>query len=279
MPSQPPSQPTIRAAYGLRFAGVDGVRTLAAANGAPWPELRIERRVAPADTVARGFGGRRACFSLPQGRLLLERARQTITTVTPQPLPDDALVHPHLTVASAMWARWLGRDAFHGGAVAIGGGAWALLAQKEGGKSTLLGQLAGLGHAVVADDMLILDGGHVYAGPRCVDLRPDAADALERSEVELVRDASRRRVPLRDVPLRVPLRGLVHLEWGERVEVRSVPVSERIDRLRAHNNFVGIPARPATLLELAALPHLELRRPRGLDSLQASAEALCAAIA
>lgn len=258
---------------------MEAVQALAAANGEPWPELRIERRVAPADTVARGFGGRRACFSLPQGRLLLERARQTITTVTPKPLPDDALVHPHLTVAGAMWARWLGRDAFHGGAVAIGGGAWALLAQKEGGKSTLLGQLAGTGHAVVADDMLILDDGQLYAAPRCVDLRPDAADALERNEVELVRDASRRRVPLRDVPLHMPLHGLVHLEWGERVEVRTVPVAERIERLRPHNNFVGVPARPATLLELAALPHLELRRPRGLDSLEASAEALRAAIA
>jgi hypothetical protein len=228
--------------------------------------------------VPRGFGGRRACFDLADGRLLLERARQRITTVTQRPLPDDLLVHPWLALAAGMWARWLGRDSFHGGAFVAAGGAWALLGGYRSGKSTLLAWLATRGRPVVADDQLVLEGGHVFAGPRCVDVRPEAAEHLGWDHLPTVRGGQRRRLELDAVAPRSPMRGLIHLAWGERVTLTRVPVAERIARLRTQSTFPGLPAGKGTLLDLAALPTFELRRPNDLLGLDASADALLGAL-
>jgi hypothetical protein len=251
---------------------------LQAADGESWPELRVERRIAPRDSVPRGFGGLRACFDLPEGRLLLERERAAVTTVTEQPLPEDLLVHPWLTLAGGLWARWLGRDAFHGGAFLAGGGAWAILAQREQGKSTLLAWLAVHGRPVVSDDLLVIEDEQLFAGPRCVDVRPAASEWLGKLDLPLARGQSRCRLALEPVAAQAPLRGIVHLEWGEELSVAKVPLAQRIERLRPHNNFVGVPAGKATLLRLAALPTFELRRPRRLQELGAGAEALLAAL-
>src|SRR4051812_3563932 len=274
-PSQPRSaEAPARAIYGLRFTGLDDDPALPVANGEPWPEVRVVRRVAPRKSVRRGFGGRRACFEFAEGRLLLERAKATITTVTEQPLPADQLVHPWLATAAGMWARWLGRDVFHGGAFALDGGAWAVLGDRERGKSTLLASLALDGRAVVADDALVLEGGAVFAGPRCVDVRGDAAAALAPAGPPPSRGGSRRRLSLGAVPSRLPLRGIVHLAWGDGVTLDRVPLAERIERLREHNAFHSLPASERTLLELAALPTVELRRPRDLDRVGESTAAL-----
>ena len=231
------------------------------------------RRIAPRKSVRRGFGGRRACFEFAEGRLLLERAKATITTVSEEPLPADQLVHPWLATAAGMWARWLGRDVFHGGAIALDGGAWALLGARERGKSTLLAALALDGHAIVADDALVLEGGYVFAGPRCVDVRVDAADALAAAG-PAARGGSRRRLTLEAVPSRLPLQGIVHLAWGDEPALVRVPLAERIERLRDHNAFHSLPAHEMTLLQMAALPTVELRRPRSLDRMSESAAAL-----
>jgi hypothetical protein len=263
-----------RAIYGLRLSGLGDHPALPLANGEPWPEVRVVRRIAPRKSVRRGFGGRRACFEFAEGRLLLERAKATITTVSEEPLPADQLVHPWLATAAGMWARWLGRDVFHGGAIALDGGAWAVLGARERGKSTLLAALALDGHAIVADDALVLEGEYVFAGPRCVDVRPDAAAVLAPAGPVAARGGSRRRLTLGAVPSRLPLRGIVHLTWGDEVALERVPLPERIERLREHNAFHSLPALESTLLELAALPTVELRRPRTLDRLSESAAAL-----
>jgi hypothetical protein len=278
MSLQQSSDSRASAVYGLRLVGVDAAEMLAVANGEPWPEVRVLRRLAPRESVRRGFGGLRACFEFPEGRLLIEREEAAITTVTEEPLPDDQLVHPWLTLAGGMWARWLGRDAFHGGAILVDGGAWAVLGQQADGKSTLLAWLALHGYQVMCDDLLVIEDGHVFAGPRCVDLRPDAVESLAKRDLPHARGDSRRRVQLAPVPTRAPLRGVVHLAWGDEIAITTVPLRERIDGLRAHNSFLGVPADKATLLELAALPNLEFRRPRRFDSLAPAADELLAAI-
>jgi hypothetical protein len=261
--------------YGLRLAGLGDTAALAPANGEAWPEVRVAHRIAPRKSVRRGFGGRRACFEFDEGRLLLERAKATITTVTEQPLPDDQLVHPWLATAAGMWARWLGRDVFHGGAFELDGGAWAVLGGQQGGKSTLLARLALDGRTVVADDALVIEDAHVFAGPRCVDVRADAASLLApTAESRAARGGSRQRLALGAAPARLPLRGIVHLAWGNDVALARVPLDGRIERLREHNAFHSLPAEQRTLLELAALPTFELRRPRDFGRLGHSAEAL-----
>jgi len=273
-PPQPRSaEAPARAIYGLRLTGLGDHPALPVANGEPWPEVRVVRRVAPPKSVRRGFGGRRACFEFAEGRLLLERAKATITTVTDDPLPVDQLVHPWLATAAGMWARWLGRDVLHGGAFALDGGAWAVFGDRGRGKSTLLAWLALDGHAIVADDALVLEGGYVFAGPRCVDVRVDAADALAAAG-PAARGGSRRRLTLEAVPSRLPLQGIVHLAWGDEPALVRVPLAERIERLREHNAFHSLPAHEMTLLQMAALPTVELRRPRSLDRMSESAAAL-----
>jgi len=263
--------------YGLRLVGTDAA-LLPVAGEEPWPEVRIEHAIGCTEGDWHlGFGGLRACFEMPEGRLRLERRRATMTVGTERALPEDQLVHPWLTHGAAMFARWHQRECFHGGAFVAGGGAWAVLAPKGGGKSTLLACLAGKGHGVVSDDLLVVEDVHVFAGARCVDLRPGTEQALGVGTLPPARGSSRRRLALGPVNGRLPLRGIVHLAWGEEVAVRSVPLADRIPLLRSHNAFGVLPAGEKALLELTALSTFELRRPPRLDALDASAEALVAA--
>lgn len=241
-----------------------------------WPEVHVARVNGDAEGEwHHGFGGRRACFPMAEGLLRLERERSVMTMRTEQPLDDDRLVHPWVTWGAAMFARWHGREGFHGGAFVSGGRAWAVLADKEGGKSTLLARLALGGTDIVSDDLLVIEDGHVFAGPRCVDLRAGTAERLDVGHLPLAR-RDRRRLPLTPVPGRLPLAGVVHLAWSDTLAVREVPLSDRIARLRPHNGFGMLPAGPSELLSLAALPTLELSRPKDLGRVSASAELLAA---
>ncbi len=270
----------MRVVYGLRLVGADGGGMLSPARDEPWPEVRVEYANGHAGGDWHlGFGGRRACFRLPDGLLRLEREQARMTVRTDSPLPEDTLVHPWLTSGAAMFALWHGRDALHGGAFVAGDGAWGVLAEQGGGKSTLLACLAARGHGVVSDDLMVVEHGHVFAGARCVDLRPGTAEAIGLSGVSAARGSTRGRLKLGPVPGRLPLRGLVHLAWGHEVATVRVPLSDRISRLRAHNAFSAAPASESGLLELAALPTLELRRPRRIDAVGACVEALLAAVA
>src|SRR4051794_10538170 len=208
----------------------------------------------------------------------LERATARLTLRSERPIPEDELVHPWLTPGAALFARWHGREAFHGGAFVAGDRAGAGFAGEGGGKSTVLAWLVTHGPGVVSGALGGIGADCVFAGPRCVDLRPGTAEALGMSGLSLARAASRRRVVLEPVPAALPLAGLVYLAWGDEVEVASVSLAERIPRLREQNGFADAPAGEAALLDLAVLPTLELRRPHSFHALGESAEALLAAV-
>ena len=83
------------------------------------------------------------------------------------------------------------------------------------------------------------------------------------------------RMHVKAVPAQVPLRGFVELAWGEGPSVGPVPPARRVARLVEHRVIHRLPPRdPALLLELAALPMLELRRPRDWDA-AAGARSAC----
>jgi hypothetical protein len=268
--------------YGFRIGGVDGARDLLVEAPPAWPLLDVSMRTTDAgEGPAMDVVGPRGA-QLPlhaRGWMAIERDGPRITFHLPERPSDAELVHPYLAPGAAVLARWAGREAFHAGAVLAGGGAWAVLGGRESGKSSTLGWLAAHGHPVLADDLLVLDGDHALAGPRCIDLRPDAAERLQAGEpLGVVGTRERWRLPLEPVPARVPLRGWVELEWGEDVAVEPVRGAARLTALIPHRSVRLAPAAAGALVELASLPLLRLRRPRRWDSLPLAAERLLAAI-
>src|SRR5215207_1935442 len=250
--------------YGFRLVGVERARRLLIGAPAEWPELTLrtaratEREVPAADVVGP------ASATLPlhgSGWMEIERAGPRVTYHLPQAAAHEELVHPYLAPGAAVLARWLGREAFHAGAVVADGGAWAVLGDRESGKSSTLAWLALNGHPVLADDLVVLNGPDALAGPRCIDLRGDAAARFGAGEpLGVVGTRERWRLVLEPVPARVPLRGWIVLEWADAVAVEPVRGPERLLRLIPHRSVRLEPPAAGALVELASLPLLAFRR-------------------
>jgi hypothetical protein len=269
-------------AYGFRLRGLDGAHTLLAPVPAGWPTLEILCRPAvgpgpPGDSVTAD----RVELRLQTGGWVLLDRMPLRAAFHLQARPDDgALVHPYLAPVAAMAARWVGRDSFHAGAVVIDGGAWALVGDKGSGKSSTLAHLALSGYEIVTDDVLILEEGEALAGPRCVDLRPEpAAELGVGTPLGVIGQRARWRMELGPPTApRLPLRGWVRLEWHDRVEVGHVRGAQRLTAVDQHR-AVRLPASdPRGLLDVSALPVLELRRPQRWTALSEAADRLLSAI-
>jgi hypothetical protein len=256
-------------AYGLRISGIpdDGSLLGPAAQG--WPALEVAVEVGELDADEEQLDGDRALVRLRTGGWIkLRREPGRALYVVPTPLSADELVHPFLAPAAALVAHWHGREGLHGGALALGGTAWGVIGDRFGGKSSLLAALAVGGTDVVCDDVLVLDGRMAFAGPRTIDLREDAAVALEVGE-EIGVAGARERWRVRLEPLDRPLSigGWVFTEWADELALRRLAASETLARL-FRNRSIRVPPRdPAAFLQLSALPAWELRRPRSWSSL------------
>lgn len=266
--------------YGLRVRGLDAAAALMVAAEPGWPELAVERArplgAAPDGDVV---GPDRATLPLAGGGWM-ELAPGRVTFHVEQERSDGDLLHPYLAPAAAIVARWAGQECFHAGAIQAGGGAWGVLGDKEDGKSTLLAWLALRGHAVMSDDLLVLDGGSAMAGPRCIDLRGEAAARLGAGEpLGVVGARERWRVALGAVPSSAPLRGWVLLGWAPEIRVERVRGHARLLALPPHRSVQLAPPDPAALLALSSLPVLRFSRPRRWESLRDGAERLLDALA
>jgi hypothetical protein len=271
-----------RGAYGIRLDGVAEAARLLGPAAATWPRYEIRNRVVESagEQEDRVDDARAELALRTGGRLVVDRAGGTIEFLTPRRLTPAELVHPFLAPAAAVVARWLGRDAFHAGAFAVDGAVLALLADRDGGKTSTLAWLAEQGCAVVCDDMLVLDGGRALPGPRTLDLRADAAERLGAGDylgVAGARERWRLEVPPADGE--PPLGGWVFLEWGDAVELEPLAGAERLARLLPHAGLRLPPVRPESFLELAERPAWVLRRPREWGSLADAGERLLAAVA
>jgi hypothetical protein len=271
MPASPPD----RIAYGLRVGGLpEDAPLLAHPPGPRWPALQIAhepptlrlRPADPAETTAPLRGG---------GELRLNG--RTATLVTSDPPTGDALVHPHLAAAAAGRNRLLGREVLHAGAAVVDGSAWAIAGPNEAGKSTMLAALAGLGQPVLSDDLLVVERGTAFTGPRCADLR-EPTQVAGLSPPRPVRAGERWRVLLPPAPASAPLAGFLFLRWENGpLALEAVGAAERMRRLVPLCRWRFLPARPAGLLDLAALPAFEVARPRGQEPV-AAARALLRAL-
>jgi hypothetical protein len=268
-------------AYGLALDGVDEARRFLLPAAPDWPRFRIENRIGTLERAFDRLGEERAEITLRSGGVLfLDRAEARAEFVTPRPLTADELAHPGLAPVATVTARWLGRQSFHAGAFALGHDAWALLAEREGGKSTTLAWLASRGHQIICDDVLVLDGDAALPGPRILDLRGESAQRLGLGDYRgTVGLRERWRVALDCVPASVRFRGWVFLAWGDDVAVEPVRAVERLARLAPHLGLRVPPAHPDRLLELAALPGWEFRRPRGWSRFDEAGDRLVATLA
>jgi hypothetical protein len=251
-------------AFGFRIVGMESA-ALAGEAHPTWPQLRVHRRVGPAVRQATHLSDGHALLELADGWLSVDRDEATATYLSDQDIDPDRLVHPLLSPAAGLMARWLGRESFHCGAFLAADGAWGLTGANEAGKSTILATMALAHTPVLTDDLLVVDrAGVAYAGPRCIDLRElDVVGGDVATRVRTVRSGTRQRLGLPPVPAAAPLRGWFFLEWGDVVEAVPCSARERFLRLGAQRRWPTLPADSRALLELASLPAWTLRRPRG----------------
>jgi hypothetical protein len=266
--------------YGFALAGVGGAESLLVDAPAGWPLLELRHAPpGPGAPELDTLGPDRAELPLHGGWVTIEREPARATFRLPAAPPSRDLVHPYLAPAAAVAARWAGRETFHAGAVIVDGGAWAVLGDKESGKSTTLAHLALAGYDVVADDLLVVAGDGVLAGPRCIDLREGAAKHLGAGEpLGVVGVRERWRLLLGPVPPSVPLRGWITLAWDDEVAVDALRGPERLLALLPFRSVQLVPGVPEELVDLSSLPVLRLRRPRSWDALDDGTRRLLAAV-
>ncbi len=204
---------------------------------------------------------------LSGGHAVFERASRQVRFHKPRPADAHELAHPCLSAVGLVFARWDGRIALHAGAVLFDGVAWGVLGAREAGKSTTLALLARAGHAVLADDLLVLEGRQAFCGPRTIDLRPETAARLDGADLLAVRQGERHRLLLPPAPESAPFGGFVVLGVGDTVSATPVAAAHRVGALSEHLTLrqAGLPA--AGLLELVGLPMWRVERSRSWTDL------------
>jgi hypothetical protein len=272
--------PASNGAYGLRLSGVEGIEEFLVEAPDHWTPLELILRAGPVDMYSGWIAPRSAEFVTLSGNLIqldLDR-REAILTAPSMPRAEE-VVHPYLSSIGAMTAHLMGQESFHAGAVKVEGSAWAIAGDREAGKSSTLASLAAHGFPVVCDDTLVLSAGKALAGPRSIDLRRDAADTLGLGdELGVVGTRERWRMHVEPIEPELELRGWVFLEWADELEITSLSTPETLSHLIPRRAVRLPPEQHTTLIDLARLPALLLRRPRGLDRLPATIEALAGAI-
>ena len=245
-----------------------------------WTPLELILRAGPVETDEGWVASGRAEFVTLTGGLIQLDLDQGRAILTAPSLPQaDEIVHPYLSSLGAMTAYLIGEESFHAGAVVLDGGAWAIVGEREAGKSSTLASFAARGIPIVCDDMLVLHGRTALAGPRSIDLRGDASESLGLGEaIGVVGTRERWRMRVAPIEPELELRGWIFLEWADELEVVPVPVSQRLERLGRARGALLPPTKPAAVLELARLPGFALRRPRDLGLLPTALDAIVEAI-
>jgi hypothetical protein len=203
-----------------------------------------------------------------------------VEIVSHRSVPAPDVIHPTLWPAASVFARWQGRETLHAGAFTLDGDtAWAVLGGRGAGKSSLLAALALHGVEVLSDDLLVIEGNRCFAGPRCIDLRPEVAAALgvvHRASV--VRSTERRRLALEPCSGAFRLGGFVSLAWGDAIGVSPLTPAESFGLLVDHRRVAVLGADFPYLLGLAGMPAVRLTRPPRWSRLDAAIAQLTEAV-
>jgi hypothetical protein len=259
--------------YGFALHGIEPPPHLLVPVDESAPPLGVFRvpdgQLPPSATELRGplLGG---------GEVGMDVAHGNAYYAMPRWVPDDEMLHPWLAPAAFWRAHHVGRLVIHGGLVAAGGRAVAVVGEREAGKSSLTASIAFCGREldVLTDDVIVVDGDRVFAGPRCIDLRPSALGFFgERLPMRPARDNTRYRVELPPCPPDATLTGIVVLRWSDAFEMRPVAPPMRLPTLLQHLAVVDT-GRPTAhrLLDLAALPMWLFERPKDARLLDRSVD-------
>ncbi len=270
------SDASVNAAYGLTITGLEPRSDLRLNEPVDWPALHVSQTSQPYPGEDHGVTEDGAVLRRYYGTMTVVREPASLTVHTQPTMSEDDLVHPCLWAPAAIFARWHGHETVHGGGfLDDDGAAWVVVGDTADGKTTLLAGLALAGRAILADDLIVLDGKRCLAGPRCLDLRPETVQALDVAErTTPVRATERGRLHLPPIAPSAPLRGFVCLGWGQRLHVSSVPASDRLGVLAGQRRVVELGADPLHLLRLASVPMLRFVRPHALDGLAEGCEEL-----
>jgi hypothetical protein len=256
-------------AYGLILEGLPGA--------APWMQLqdvgapRLRLHVHPLDqdlldTPSELTGDAARLQLIGGGNLVFDRDSHDAHYYLSERPSDEDLLHPYVAPAAALFWQWRGKEAMHGGVYVVPDGAVLVLGEKEAGKSTTLGWLATDGATtVLTDDLAVIDGRDVLAGPRSIDLR--MTEQVPGVSAHLVRHGERDRIRLAAAPDRLPLVGIVLLDWGPNVQVEPLEFTERIFHIGRQRTFPSLDPNAVSLLDLASTPAIRARRPRDLRQL------------
>jgi hypothetical protein len=283
MPSSPPADGTgsgADGAWGLRFPGLAGPGRPLNEAPAAWPAVAVDVRVRAEPDRMPEWGPDRACHRLLGGHQIeIQRDPLALALSLARPTAPECVIAPHLTSAASTIATWMGRPAIHGGAFLHDGGTWVLLGDKGHGKSTTLGWLAAAGVPIVTDDLVVCDGDHVLAGPRCVDLRREPAQMMHIGrDLGVVGTRERWRIDVPACPLRSPLRGWIFLDWGPRIALQRLSGIQRMSRLAQHRAIAVPWEDPGILLDLATRPGFVWYRPKEWHAVEPAVARLLAQI-
>ncbi|HYN96792.1 MAG TPA: hypothetical protein VES42_23370 [Pilimelia sp.] len=261
-------------AYGFRVDPAVFGRRYLNEPGEHWPELAVSLGTDPGAPPRAGW---RVAFDGDGWTVQVAAGGHAVRWAGPALPGADARVHPLLSLVACAATLEQGGDCLHAGAVLTPAGVVAVLAPAGGGKTSTMAWLAmKAGLAVFTDDHLNLRHGLAHAGPRCLDLRPDAADALGLTGVA-VRGAERHRLQLDPLDtLAAPVVRVVVLEWGSGVRAEVVRPRDRLGVLATHRTAQPVAGNLSLILGLAALPMVRLRRPRSFGCMAEVADAILA---
>lgn len=266
-------------AYGLRLGGRAPRSSLLSATPPQAPEILINRMLGTIELPNRVDDDQATVPLLDGGGLQLDRAARTALITTAHELTDDELAHPYLAPIAAVHSHWLGRAAFHAGAIVVADRAWGVIGEREAGKSTLLAGFHAAGGIVLADDLLVMDGAEVYAGPRTLDLRREAADWFPEARALGVAGARERwRLDLRPAPYKVALGGWIVPSWGDDLAVVARAGAAAAHYIAPARSVPGLAIDPKAFMAAAAHPAVEFVRPRRMDDLESGVAVLTAAL-
>jgi hypothetical protein len=265
-----------KGAWGLRLTGCEISASLLVDAPPHWPALEIILRASGdgADELPPPAPGELTLALFDSGEMRLSSDQRQVTLTFPTIPSSDALVHPYLASTVAMVNWWLGRETFHAGVVIVNNVAWALLGDREAGKSSALAWFEANDVVVVTDDVLAVAGDQALAGPRCIDLRPEASGHFAAGrDIGVIGYRERRRVDLGPCPAEVLLGGWVLLDWGDECEVQQVDGTTVVRRLLGSLG-VNLAPDPERILHLASLPARRFCRPRSWVTLDESMQRL-----
>jgi hypothetical protein len=265
-----------RGAYGLHLPGLErdagALLVQAPKEWAPWHIEHCQGSGQPSEFLR---DTRARVRTEPDGWVDVDLQTRTSTLNLPDRPGCRELVHPYLGSTAVVAAHWCGWESFHAGAFLLAEKAWAILGDKEAGKSSLLACLALCGTPILTDDVLVLRGAVALAGPRCIDLREASARQLDAGDpLGVVGSRPRWRMEIASVPAEVPLGGWIYLDWGKKTHIQHLPASQLLPALLARLALRATPRDPQGLMDLLELPALSFTREQQVEALNESTQAL-----